>query len=65
MAFSDPGSISDTFRIQNEYTPLHKSYILSIRPKNLPGSNLDKMMIASVDTEGEMISYAENSTMDL
>jgi hypothetical protein len=55
-----PQSISDTFCIHNIYTPLHASYILSIRPGNLPESLRNKVMIASRDKDGNMVSHDGN-----
>ena len=52
-----PQSISDTFYIHNIYTPLHTSYILSIRPFNLPEKLRDKVMIASTDSKGILSAY--------
>lgn len=51
------GGLSDTFTIHNEYTPLHKPYILSVRMKDLPDKYRDKIMIAAKNGNGKMISY--------
>ncbi len=50
-------SLSDTFRIHNEYTPLHKSYVLSVRTKDLPNRYHDKIMLAAKNGNGKIISY--------
>jgi len=42
--------------VHNEFTPLFKSYILSIRPSNLPLVLQDKALIASPGKNGEWIS---------
>lgn len=51
------GCLSDTFAVHNVYTPLHKSYILSINPKNLPSEFRDKVFIARKDKDGKMVGY--------
>ncbi len=43
-------------QVHNEYTPLLKAYILSIKPSHLPDNLQDKAFIASPGPKGEWIS---------
>lgn len=46
------GMYSDIFEIHNIYTPLHKSYSLSLRPKEIPASGESKLLIIQLDKMG-------------
>ncbi len=48
-------SLSDTFAIHNEYDPLFKSIILSIRPKHLADGTYDKVFMARTGNNGKYI----------
>ena len=41
----NPDMYSDIYHIHNRYTPLHKSYNLSIRPKSIPIGKSSKLLI--------------------
>ncbi len=41
-----PGMYSDIYHVHNRYTPLHKPYILTIRPKEVPEGKSSKLLIA-------------------
>ena len=53
---NDSISFSAIHQVHNEYTPLFKSYILSIRPGELPLSLNAKALIASRATDGTWVS---------
>ncbi len=40
-----PVMYSDIYHVHNRYTPLHKPYSLSIRPKNVPAGKSSKLLI--------------------
>ncbi len=44
---------SDIHQVHNKYTPVHKSYSLTIRPKNLSSHLTDKAFIAKIEEEEE------------
>lgn len=46
------GMYSDIFDIHNIYTPLHKSYSLSIKPSKLPAGKESKLLILQIDKKG-------------
>ncbi|MBN1158108.1 MAG: M23 family metallopeptidase [Bacteroidales bacterium] len=54
---SGPESLSDTFAVHTEYIPLHKSYVLSVKPKNIPSEYIDKVFIAGKDRDGRPAGY--------
>jgi hypothetical protein len=43
---------SDIFDIHNIYTPLHKSYSLSLKPSKLPAGKESKLLILQIDKKG-------------
>lgn len=46
------GMFSDIFEIHNIYTPLHKSYSLSLRPQKVPAGKESKLLIMQIDKTG-------------
>jgi hypothetical protein len=53
---NDSISFSAIHQVHNEFTPLFKSYILSIRPRDLPLSLNGKALIASRAADGTWVS---------
>jgi murein DD-endopeptidase MepM/ murein hydrolase activator NlpD len=49
---ADSNILSDVYEIHNEYTPLFKSYILSIKPTYLPTGLLNKLFLAKTGENG-------------
>jgi hypothetical protein len=47
-----PEMYSDVFDIHNIYTPLHKSYSLSLRPQKIPAGKESKLLILQLDNIG-------------
>lgn len=52
--------VSGIHVIHNEYTPLNKSYILSVKPFNLPHQLLQKALIVQVDKNNRFVSLGGN-----
>jgi len=46
------GMYSDIFEIHDIYTPLHKSYSLSLRPHTIPAGKESKLLIIQLDKTG-------------
>ncbi|MFP4621869.1 MAG: M23 family metallopeptidase [Bacteroidales bacterium] len=53
---------SDLHQIHNKYTPVHRKYTLSIKPRNLPASLKEKAFIARI--EDDEYSYAGSETVN-
>ena len=53
---ADSFQYSPLFLVHNEYTPLFKSYMLSLCPHDLPESLYDKALIIRMDYKGALIS---------
>lgn len=66
IAFQYHGKLADdtcpgeVFGIHNEYTPLFKSYILSIRATGIPENLRDKAFLASPGKKGTCVSHGGN-----
>jgi predicted nucleic acid-binding protein len=43
--------LSDLHYIHNKFTPVHKAYILSIRPRSIPAGKESKMLIVQLDDD--------------
>jgi hypothetical protein len=54
----DRNAFSATYKIHDEYTPLHKSFVLSIRPENVPEALQDKLLLAYANKENGHIRSA-------
>lgn len=54
---------SPIHHVHNKYTPVHKSYKLSIKPENLPDELYSKALIASIDEKNEL-SYVGGNYSD-
>ncbi len=54
---ADSTEFSDMFNIHDVYTALYKSYVLSIKPRNVPPALYDKLMIASIGDKGTRVSH--------
>lgn len=51
----DTLTYSDIQIIHNEYTPVHKAYTVSIKPKYMPDENGSKLYMASINEKGECV----------
>jgi hypothetical protein len=49
-----PGMYSDLHFIHNIYTPLHKPFILSIKPDSVPPGKKSKLLIIALDDAGKI-----------
>jgi len=47
----NPGMFSEIFEIHNKYTPLHRSYNLSIKPEKVPAGKESKLLIIQLADE--------------
>jgi len=57
---TDSGKFSPVFRIHQEGTPLKKSMVISIKPRNLPPVLYSKAGITGIGTKGDEISQGGN-----
>jgi murein DD-endopeptidase MepM/ murein hydrolase activator NlpD len=57
---SDSTALSDIFNIHDVFTPLNKSYVVSIRPKNLDPKLFGKVLLTGMDEKGQWISQGGN-----
>jgi murein DD-endopeptidase MepM/ murein hydrolase activator NlpD len=57
---SDSNGLSDIFNIHEVYTPLNKSYVISIKPKDLSPKLQSKVLMASMDEKGQWVSQGGN-----
>ena len=48
-------SYSDLYHIHNIYTPIHKSFSISIKADSVPHSLRDKVFIARIDDNGDVV----------
>jgi hypothetical protein len=48
------GMFSDLYYIQDKFTPVHKAYTLSIKPKTVPEGKESKMLIVRLDDDQKM-----------
>jgi hypothetical protein len=57
---SDSTQLSDVFNIHDVYTPLNKSIVISIKPRDLRPELQCKALLASIDEKGQWISQGGN-----
>jgi hypothetical protein len=50
------GTLSPLFHVHDIYTPVHRNYVLAIKPENLEMRLKDKVIVARQDDKGEWIS---------
>jgi hypothetical protein len=52
----DTGMYAAMHKVHNEYTPLYKNYILSVRAKDVPANLYDKLLLVSKSKDGSWLS---------
>jgi len=56
----EKNSLSPVYKIHDQFTPLHKSFTISIKPENIPEHLSDKLLIAYFQKEGHINSAGGN-----